>query len=211
MSLEDKVADQISEWTDDNIMFTAYDVTIALRNSGERVDHKDVHSIVHKMYNDQDFHTSYDKTSITVPGTNVNAFLFYHINTDIDDYEPVKPTYPTATSKSPTISTLTQRVGVRNKQPINGILSCAYPKYNGSLTIPSKLLISSGLKGKEVAITIKPNKIIISSSINADPISEIKKPKADDVLILSRKILKSLSKNTYTISLSSCGKEIHVE
>ena len=225
MSLTDQINDQVAEWTDDEVMFTAYDVTTALRNAGSRINHNAVRAEVHKLYNDNDFNPAYDKTNVKIPGTINSAFLFHHTSSDVDEYEPVKSTYQPNTPKkasnqwscAPTPKpSLSVRPTARNKQPTNGVLDPAYPKGDGRLMIPAVLLRDAGLKGSKIAVVQDGNKVVLTSPSDASAdyptqTTEDKSPGFSDTICLPARLLKSLNKSVYTISLASNGKEVHVE
>ena len=68
-----------------NELFTAHDITLELRNRGERVSHADVRNAVHDYYVRGGMGIGYRRTSISVPGENhisfKNTFL-YHSRAD---------------------------------------------------------------------------------------------------------------------------------
>lgn len=133
------INDKISELTTDESMFTAYDVTISLRNDGHHVEHSDVKKIVHYLFDNQDMNPNYDRTSIIVPGTNSNALLYYHVSSDIGEYEPVEKNY-----------ILTD--GNKTKYTVT---------IEGRLNIPARMIDISGLNGNVVAVYSENNEIII--------------------------------------------------
>jgi len=217
--MQDKVKDQINEWTDDKIMFTAYDVTVALRNGGERVKHSDIKTIVHDLYVQGEMDTGYSRQMVNVPGTNAQAFLYLHVISDPDEYEPIKATYqknsPIASrpnagipSVSSVKSTTVNRVGDRNRQPINDTLDPAYPKYDGRLTIPRVLIKKAGLFQRNYRV-IEENGATRLTHPSASNDGEILNPKSDGTIEVPRKHLKHLNNATYKISLK--GDDIYVK
>lgn len=210
MSIQQKIEDQVSEWTDGQTMFTAYDVTVALRNSGERVSHNDVKNVVHQLHQSGKMDAGYEKTMVQVPGTNAKAFLYHHLTADTDEYEPIAPTYQKSkpSSLKPTI---VQRTSSKNAQPSNDILDPAFPKQDGRLTVPMILIKKAGLFRKNYRVVMEPARIIITSNNNPSYTSgDVLMPQAQGVIELPRKYTKHLNKGSYKISLIN-SDDIYVE
>lgn len=189
------IKQKVEEFVDNNISFTAYDITVSLRNDGERVAHNDVKTVVHDIFNNEEMGHSYERELKKIPGTQNTAFVYHHLMSDVDEYKPIKRNYKTNKNKSSTNT----RDGVRNKQPVHGILDVAYPKYDGRLTIPRKLLKDAGIfNSKYYYIKQFDTEITISDSITLGvPCS----PKSDGTVEIPSKYLKPLNKSTYKIEL----------
>jgi hypothetical protein len=136
----------IDELLNKNEMFTAYDVTVHLRNSGEHVEHHDIKSEVHDLYAVGQL-TDISRTVITIPGTHHKAYLYYNSDLDNDDllaYSSIIPTYTSKTNSAKTNSTKTNSVNttrnIRNRQPRNGLLEGAKADAKGCLNIPSSMV-----------------------------------------------------------------------
>lgn len=215
--MNDKIKDQVSEWQDDRIQFSAYDITVALRNSGVRISHSLVKQVVHDLYTNGEMDPGYERTLTSIPGTNQQAFVYHHLTDDVNDYEPVKKTYDsgtggTATATAPSAtavkpSTVT-RIGIRNKQPVNDVLSTAYPKYDGSLTIPAILVKKAGLFNKGYRI-VEENGCTIVTSVNSTKVGDDHPCRTNSVIVVYRKNLRHLNKGVYKVSLK--GDDIYVE
>jgi len=198
------ISSKVNELTSDEKMFTAFDVTVSLRNDGEHIEHKDVKQIVHEIYENQDMDPAYDRTAITVPNTNVQAFLYYHITSDPDDYEPIKKNYIPITKSQKTTTK-----GLRTKQPVDGSLDDAMPTSEGRLNIPSKLIKDAGLDGKVVDICYNGLEIIITPKRNKNHISR-RECKAQDFR-LSSGVMSYINVNKNVFEIKTDGKVIIVK
>lgn len=209
---DDLIKDQITEWTDDKIMFSAYDVTIALRNGGERISHDHVKGVVHNLFTNSEMDSGYSRAMITIPGTTNKAFVYHHITSDLDEYEPVKATYTSNSDPSQTVTsnvspTIVQRIGDRNKQPVNDVLDKAYPAHDGRLNIPMTFIKKAGLFNKKFSIVKEQNRVIVTKETSD---GTVVKPTSSSAIIVSKIHIKHLNKGVYKISLDD-KKEIIIE
>lgn len=150
-----EINDKVSELTTNESMFTAYDVTVSLRNDGHFVKHSDVKRVVHDLYDNQDMDPSYDRTLATVPGTSVQAYLYHHVSSDTDEYEPVAKNYSGKGTIQTTSAPITKAPmpgslpkGSKNKQPVDGVLENAHLANDGRLNIPKRIIDESDLNGQ---------------------------------------------------------------
>lgn len=209
---DDLIKDQITEWTDDKVMFSAYDITIALRNSGERISHDHVKGVVHNLFTNSEMDSGYSRAMITIPGTSDKAFVYHHITSDLDEYEPVKATYSTSNDPSQAVvsntlaPTIVQRIGDRNKQPVNDVLDKAYPAHDGRLNIPMTFIKKAGLFNKKFSIIKENNRVVVTKETSD---GTVVKPTASSAIIVSRTYIKHLNKGVYKIRLEN--KEIIIE
>lgn len=177
---EAKIKDKIEEFVTANKMFSAYDITLSLRNGGMRVSHRDVRRICHACLAAEDiFDDCWTRTMHDVPGTTASAYIFHHeIAHDLEDYEPVQKDYqddpghvhpigmvPTTNIKQALVSPRKQ--GKRNKQPKNGSLNGAMTSADGRLYIPAALARQAKLKGKLVAFLVGNDEIFVTNKQQA--------------------------------------------
>lgn len=187
------VKEAIEELINQAEMFTAYDVTIHLRNNGEHVEHYDVKSEVHDLYAVGQL-TSIDRTIITIPGTVHKAYLYYSDSLEHDDllgYSSVKPTYAKGQKVAVAIVTRNKR----NRQPRNGLLEGAKADSKGHLNIPTSMVreMFSEYNGVDAyKVDHETDKIIVSAQLYG------KKPMLDSA---------GTSRNRIRIDVQSLGKD----
>jgi len=80
-----KVEVVVNDFVSKGYMFTAWDVTKFLRNSGERISHRDVQDAVKEIWNDACM-TDYTRDTKHI-GAPVAPFVYYHQNSDVNDYQ----------------------------------------------------------------------------------------------------------------------------
>lgn len=85
MSISVLVESMIDGKVQSNELFTAHDITLELRNQGQKVSHSDVRDAVHDYYNRGGMGIGYTRTSISVPDKNHISFksaFLYHRHAD---------------------------------------------------------------------------------------------------------------------------------
>jgi hypothetical protein len=82
---KNKVEVIVNDFVSKGYMFTAWDVTKSLRNSGERISHRDVQDTVKEMWNLGNM-TDYTRDTKHI-GAPVAPFVYYHQNSDVNDYQ----------------------------------------------------------------------------------------------------------------------------
>lgn len=206
--MKDKIEQKIKELTDSRSMFTAYDVTVSMRNDGERVKHNDVKVVVHEMFDKCEMEPGYLRKLTDIPNTNNQALLYHHVMSDTDEYEPVKATYKQNNDDKKQTKPNKRTTKGRNCQPTDGYLDHAFPKSNGKLNIPMSIIKEVGLFNKKFGITINNDHLAISSDIDCDKINHIDSPHKDGTIEIPKRFLQHLGKSSYKIKLE--GNEIHV-
>lgn len=144
------VKNKIIELTDKLKLFTAYDVTISLRNDGHHIEHVDVKKEINDLFNNNDFNPNYTREVITIQGN--TAWLYKTTFSTVDDYLPFDKTYDKVPNSQPI------KTNIRNKQPVDdSLLGCFTDKKN-RLNIPKKL-INKLFKSNDVYIVCDKNSI----------------------------------------------------
>jgi hypothetical protein len=82
---KNKVEAVVNDFVSKGYMFTAWDVTKSLRNSGERISHRDVQDTVKEMWNISSM-TDYTRDTKHI-GAPIAPFVYYHQNSDVNDYQ----------------------------------------------------------------------------------------------------------------------------
>jgi len=82
ISVRDVVVDKVGQ----NEMFTAFDITKALRQNGTQVVHRNIKQIVHALYNHGDM-MGYDRSLINVGNAPVRPFLYHPVSADPLTYQ----------------------------------------------------------------------------------------------------------------------------
>ena len=82
---ENAVRDKVAEFVTAGYMFTAYDVTKSLRNSGEQVKHHEVNDVVQAMFNNGDMN-DYNRDVKDI-GAPVKPFIYYSPYSDLNLYD----------------------------------------------------------------------------------------------------------------------------
>jgi hypothetical protein len=106
--LKDLVENALVDLTDNDVMFTAYDVTLKLRseNPSIDIDHSTVRDFVSNAYYNGDLRKVYERELRDLPGQNVQAFVYAPTGSDFSQYGVAAP--------SPTVG-----VPANNKVVIN--------------------------------------------------------------------------------------------
>lgn len=183
-----KVEVVVNDFVSKGYMFTAWDVTKFLRNSGERISHRDVQDAVKEIWNDACM-TDYTRDTKHI-GAPVAPFVYYHQNSDVNDYQAdwmennsnqdgmkndgvvsnvpapanvVAPVVPVASTSSGGISSpLASNSPVRTNSVASIVreVTC-----EGRLNIPVKMLEAAGFAPcTNVAATIiNPNMLVIEN------------------------------------------------
>jgi hypothetical protein len=88
ISVATEVATVVDEFVQEGEMFSAFDVTRALRNRlpGENIRHASVKTEVHSIFTNGDM-TIYQREQVDV-GTRVNPFIYHLPHEDPEDYNP---------------------------------------------------------------------------------------------------------------------------
>jgi len=101
--MKTKVARVVEKLVDENVSFTAYDVTKILRLSGEKIRHGKVRPLVHAAFENDELGV-YRRTLITLPGIgSVNVFHLPYEDPNsyqsdwVDDDSKVSAFFPSAT------------------------------------------------------------------------------------------------------------------
>lgn len=82
VAIQNRVDDQVTVGS----MFTAYDVSVAVQDSGHRERHVNMKHVVHEMWDGGEM-TGYDRTLIPTPA-GVDAWLYHPKGADISGYKP---------------------------------------------------------------------------------------------------------------------------
>lgn len=81
-----EVRDEVDRHVWPGNMFTAWDITCALRSRGIRQSHHDLKAVVHDLYMEGKMGPEYDRTLIAVGENAEKAYLYHPIGEDPCDY-----------------------------------------------------------------------------------------------------------------------------
>lgn len=152
-----EIEDVVTEFVNGDTMFTAWDVTVAVRKrSKDRVQHFEVKKEVHRMF-DQGGMPSYNRQLANLPGINPQPWLYYPPSADPNTYTG-KPAAPAAAAPSvvalPSPSSSMSTVDDDDAVDVAADGSVVY-KFDTTdrLCVPNKLVRELGLKeGDEVDV-----------------------------------------------------------
>jgi hypothetical protein len=133
-------------------MFTAYDITMAMRASGVNIYHSEVRDEVHNFYTSGNM-TNYNRKSQLVAG-GVFAYVFYHCQSDPSTYVSKNPVATPMTSNSTPVASVKTAVtltpikptGTRNTDP-SSLTIDAWQR----LRVPASITRQIGLKPYDYA------------------------------------------------------------
>jgi len=170
-----EIEDVVTEFVDNNTMFTAWDVTLATRKrSKDRVQHYEVKREVHRMFDNGNM-TGYNRQLANLPGVNPQPWLYFPPSADPNTYTG-KPAAPSAAAALPAVAATPalSMSSLDDGADIGGDGSVVY-KFDSTdrLCIPNKLIREIGLKwGDEVDLvaTVPPsaNEISVYQKDTAD-------------------------------------------
>ena len=145
-----EIVDVVNEFVNDGNMFTAWDVTVAVRKrSKDRVQHFEVKKEVHRMF-DNGSMSSYNRQLANLPNISPQPWLYFPPSADPSAYTGKPAVAPAAALPSPTSSMTALDDGV----DIAADGSIVY-KFDSTdrLCVPNKLVREMGLKaGDEVEV-----------------------------------------------------------
>ena len=67
-------------------MFTAWDITCAVRAEGVRESHRTIKEVVHSLHRYGQMGDDYERTFVAIGDGPTHAFLYHHTNDDPSDY-----------------------------------------------------------------------------------------------------------------------------
>lgn len=77
--------DVVNDFIDKGKMFTAYDVTRAVRSAGIECYHNQVRDIVHTLYKNQEMDCEYSRNAININGA--SPYVYHHYMDDPNTYD----------------------------------------------------------------------------------------------------------------------------
>ena len=155
---EAAVKDMVNELTGDSQMFTAFDVTKAVRANGLRVKHNDVRGVVHAMYNCYEMDSDYQRTSHTLPNGE-SAFVFHDMHDDLNYYDSDAIKGPAAKA-APVAKPAPKVVAPVSNAVATGLKYSMSPDGRNRICVPAKALRAIGLRdGDEVGVFVERNSI----------------------------------------------------
>jgi hypothetical protein len=180
--------------------FTAYDVTISLRNDGHHVKHSEIRKLVHKFYDDGFMGPHY--TSELRDFGSYKSVLFYNVVDGYDVYKPICKTYTdtdTDTDTDDDTDTSSTDIRKRNKQPKEDHLYNAKLTSDGRLNIPVKLVRKANFL-KSVDIHLVNNELhLMNGSNNKGAVTTVCNTGWD--LRVPAHCIKMLNKDEFTVKV----------
>jgi hypothetical protein len=214
-----EIVDVVSDFVNSGSMFTAWDVTVAVRKrSKDRVQHFEVKKEVHRMFDQGDM-TGYNRVLANLPGVNPQPWLYYPPSADPTTYTG-KPTAPAIAVALPApTSSMSQ---LDDGADIGGDGSVIY-KFDTTdrLCVPNKLIREMGLKtGDEVeVVSAAPhvNEVSVfqkgTPAISANGFSQVATYTVDsyDNVRITRSALNKIGLNGVAFEIERNGNEIKVK
>lgn len=141
-----EINDVVTEFTNKNLMFTAWDVTVELRKkSKSRVQHYEVKKEVHEMFENGNIF-SYSRTLAHLPNVNTQPWIYHPLAADPSVYAGMPTTdlgFPTKVLGAPTSTIST--VDDDDVDDDDGNVLYKFDKTD-RLCVPNKLVRQMGLK-----------------------------------------------------------------
>jgi hypothetical protein len=162
MEIYDLVAQVVEENVDNEVLFTAWDVTLAANAKakkqgidGER--HKNIKRKVHEIMNDYVFDGTYLRTyGDAGENRDVQAFIYHPVGTDIEDYLSSKRTVAV------NVKTPVTKAPIAKKAKDLAIAGRAVPDNRGRICVPAKVVREAGyMNGDTVSVLFGPKAIAI--------------------------------------------------
>jgi hypothetical protein len=171
-----EIAKMVDEFVNDEKLFTAFDVTMALRKrSKSRIQHYEVKGEVHKMFSNGGMF-SYNRTLANLPNVNPQPWVYHPVSADVSLYNgkpldtkvSVSPPAPTPALAAP-VSSMTA-VDDDDGTDIGGDGSVVY-KFDTTdrLCVPNKLVRQLGLKDSDpVTVSLlTTNEVVLTPGLPA--------------------------------------------
>lgn len=187
-------------------MFTAHDVTVAVRGRLGRADHEQVKAAVHDYYNRGGMGIAYTREPVALyrNGTLARPFLYHRSADDVSQYSrtdaPAVTTTP-ATFASPM---------VRRTKP--GVLSDRPADARQSLSIPATLVRNIGARpGQTVYATPDNNAVVVSMTPPPGTSNTSYTVDCHGQIRLTRRVLRQAGVLGTTYDLEQDGQKILVK
>lgn len=155
-----EIEDSVSEFVNANTMFTAWDVTMAVRKrSQDRVQHYEVKREVHKMF-DQGSMFSYNRTLANLPNVSPQPWIYHPLGSDVSQYNG-HPTVsgssaPAAPSPVQSISSVDDGNDDGSDTAADGSIVYKFDSTD-RLCVPNKFVRQIGLKKGDVVAMLCSN------------------------------------------------------
>lgn len=171
ISLANEVKNTVNEFVNNKKMFTAFDVTTAirLRNSGERISHRDVRVFVHRMFDNNEMGI-YDRTNGQI-GSSVSPFVFHLSHEDVSEYDPDwVQSYVGNSNNSTAVQTASQQ---SNSQPCKKSDKTVYVTNEKRINVPHTMLKDFSTGYMTIASVLKDGKNVDAILISSVPTSNL--------------------------------------
>jgi hypothetical protein len=164
-----QVAEQV---VDDKVqageMFTAYDVTLEVRNRGHRAKHNGgIKELVHDLFGQGRMTPDYTRTLINLPGAPIQPWCYHPITSDPTLYAPKTAANPAAVASAvssfyaqpnavpdddDSVPSTAPAGVISSVSPANG--DGRKPDARGTVCVPAKSLRAAGLRPKDTAYVV---------------------------------------------------------
>ncbi len=186
-----EIEDAVNEFVNADTMFTAWDVTMAVRKrSKQRVQHFEVKKEVHRMFDNGNMF-SYNRTLANLPNVNPQPWIYHPLSADPSTYsgQPVSAPVaaiatvpPVAALPAASISTIDDGVDVA----ADGSVIYKFDTTD-RLCIPNKLVRQLGLKDSDPVVVFQsdPSELVLAPSLpaGATPVADYHVDRYDNVRI----------------------------
>ena len=169
-----EIEDVVSEFVNADVMFTAFDVTMALRKrSKSRIQHYEVKGEVHKMFANGGMF-SYNRTLANLPNVNPQPWVYHPVSADVSLYNgkplDAKVAVLPAPALAAPVSSMTAVDDDDDGTDIGGDGSVVY-KFDTTdrLCVPNKLVRQLGLKDSDpVTVSLlTTNEVVLTPGLPA--------------------------------------------
>lgn len=150
--IREKIDEVVKEFVEEGRMFTAFEVSLAVKEKGVRERHRNMRSYVHESIAEQGGQ-SYSR-SLRDVGAPVQAWVYHRLRDNPHEYEPLDRTGHVAATAAATRGSAAVAPAPRNPKPLSQASSTAPANESdgafgtdqeGRLVIPSSMLSALGV------------------------------------------------------------------
>lgn len=180
-----EITDVVNDFVNSGTMFTAFDVTMALRKkSRQNVQHYEVKREVHKLFNNGQMF-SYDRALANLPNVDPQPWVYHPLSADISLYDG-KPVASQATAVSAPVVAPQAIAVVDDVDDDNGTVVHKFDSTD-RLCIPNRLVRQLGVKDSDpVTVScLAQNELTITAGHvpGASPIADYHVDRYDNIRI----------------------------
>lgn len=168
--IQQLVEDVVRDKTDKGELFTAFDVTRAIRSDGTRARHGDVKVAVHGLFSDGEM-GNYQRSLASLQGVSPQPFLYHPVGADVSSYDPGASAPQGKTSPTPATTPTSTPSDPADDDDDDGIVRKTGQE--GSLYIPTTMVRDIQLKQGEKSFIYQDNNTLVVSAKDDDSLGTL--------------------------------------